>query len=154
MRKHSLDASTRSLLFDINAQFCNFPFGGTVTTRHVGSDPTCIDASLETILENLKKLSPYIKTFATEAMEDQRKHEELQAAITTVQRIFGTYEKPAPEPVVMLREISPDDLPYHEIRLLQSLVAGGKKIDAIKRVRELTSEGLKEAKEFVDGLKY
>ena len=51
-----------------------------------------------------------------------------------------------------MRYHSAADIPGAERAAIRALMDGGNKIAAIKRVRELTGVGLKEAKDYVDSL--
>jgi ribosomal protein L7/L12 len=56
---------------------------------------------------------------------------------------------PQPESVPLAGPLAPEEMDY----AARMLVGQGNKIDAIKLVREQTGMGLKEAKDYVDGLK-
>jgi len=81
----------------------------------------------------------------------------LADAVRIVEKMSPAKGKPAGGPDLskapqtdadrLLAGIGPDHLDE-----LRSLVGAGQQIQAIKRVRELTGLGLKEAKDFVDGL--
>jgi ribosomal protein L7/L12 len=73
------------------------------------------------------------------------------AAATLLRRSWGSsLERTGAAPSV--RYHSPADIPDAERAAIRALVGGGNKIAAIKRVRELTGMGLKEAKDYVDSL--
>jgi ribosomal protein L7/L12 len=61
--------------------------------------------------------------------------------------LAALHELPTPAPPA-----GNDDLAAPDLAEVSALLAGGNKIAAIKRVRELTGLGLKEAKDYVEGL--
>lgn len=52
----------------------------------------------------------------------------------------------------MRRKVSKDPLFKFEVEEIRDLIAQGKKVMAVRRVRELTGWGLKQAKDYVDAL--
>jgi ribosomal protein L7/L12 len=61
--------------------------------------------------------------------------------------LAALHEPPTPAPPA-----GNDDLAAPDLAEVSALLAGGNKIAAIKRLRELTGLGLKEAKDYVEGL--
>jgi ribosomal protein L7/L12 len=64
---------------------------------------------------------------------------------------FGRTGALPPDAFPTARYSGPADIPDHERAAIRALIDGGNTIAAIKRVRELTGLGLKEAKDYVEG---
>ncbi|PXX59871.1 ribosomal L7/L12-like protein [Nocardia tenerifensis] len=78
----------------------------------------------------------------------ERKIDALHYKVDLILEHLGIQEPPAAEPVWA---VPPPARPPQGFAEVDALLAQGKKIQAIKRYRELTGSGLKEAKDAVEG---
>ena len=73
-------------------------------------------------------------------------------ALVVLRRSWGGSPPSTPTPSSTLQPLPPKQIGELDLAEVSALLAGGNKIAAIKRVRELTGLGLKEAKDYVDSL--
>ena len=74
-------------------------------------------------------------------------------AIITLRRSWGgSLADPARPPSAIQPSVPPVQIAAPSLAEVSALLASGHKIEAIKRYRELTGVGLKEAKDYVDAL--
>jgi ribosomal protein L7/L12 len=73
-------------------------------------------------------------------------------ALIVLRRSWGGSLPSTPSPSRALQTLPPKQIGDLDLAEVSALLAGGNKIEAIKRVRELTGLGLKEAKDYVDSL--
>ncbi len=74
------------------------------------------------------------------------------AIVFALSRSWGGSLDRGPMPIQGVPDPRVANISDHTLREVQALVARGNKIEAIKRLRELTGLGLKEAKDYVDSL--
>jgi ribosomal protein L7/L12 len=73
-------------------------------------------------------------------------------ALIVLRRSWGGSLPSTPSPSRALQTLPPKQIGDLDLAEVSALLAGGNKIEAIKRVRELTGLGLKEAKDYVEAM--
>lgn len=132
-------------LSSLRAELSSFPFSG-IYYPPVFNATQSSEEKIRAITTYVSELSAGVRDWSDRAAQVEREFHNQKNDVAALRRLFGIPPSaPAPaETVLTLSTLQP-----HHLKELRELVAAGLKIDAIKRARQLTGCGLKEAKEFV-----